>query len=141
MTDPTILARMPLAYPDTEKVLLDLFDLLPVLSVTWLPNGWVPPIHHINRIGGGPDPWDVTDYALVRVSSYGATRDESWSLSADAERLILGHSGRRTPSGYLIDFTALDVGGSQEPDLDPDERRVTKNFTIGMRRQYDAQEA
>jgi hypothetical protein len=35
-----------------------------------------------------------------------------------------------------VDWATLDVGGSMDPDLDPDDRRVTVNYSIGMRRQY-----
>jgi hypothetical protein len=90
----------------------------------------------VQRIGGGEDEAGVTDYASMRVSCYHDTRNLAVALSNDVQRVILGHRGRQTPSGYLIDFAALDVGGAIDPDLDPDDRRVTANYTTGMRRQY-----
>lgn len=130
-----------LPYPDTEQVLMDL--LRPVgHTVTWLPPKFAAPIIHIQRIGGGPDDWDITDYALIRLAFYGDSRNEAWTLAAQGEALLISYRGRTvdrpgTPSdGVIIDFVALDVGGMLDPDLDPDDRRVIKNFTVGCRRQY-----
>jgi hypothetical protein len=135
-------------YPDREQVLLDILSVLvdandvPILGVTRLPPDFEPPLYQVQRIGGGPDAWDITDYALMRVSYYGDTRNEAWALSQAGEQVILGHRGRTVersgfPSdGMIIDYADLDVGGSMDPDLDPDDRRVTVNYTVGMRRQH-----
>lgn len=131
---------LPLAYPDQELAYMHLLRPL-APTVTHLPAKWKAPIIHIQRIGGGPDEWDVTDYALMRVIFYGADRGAAWALAGQGESLLLSMRGRAinrpdTEShGLLIDFVALDVGGVQDPDLDPDDRRVIKNFTTGMRRQ------
>lgn len=141
--------NLPIPYPDREQVVIDILQALrlpsdavtPVPVGTWLPPDWAPPWAQVQRIGGGPDPWDVTDYALMRVSYYGATRGDAWALSQAGESLILGHDKRAidrpgTPSHeMLVDHTSLDVGGSMDPDLEPDDRRVTVNYTVGMRRQ------
>lgn len=128
-------------YPDVEQAVMDiLLPLGPVVS--WLPPEFEPPLQHVQRIGGGPDVIDVTDYALIRVSFYGETRNAAWALAGLGEQMILSHRGRevnrpgRPTHGMQIDSADLDVGGTLDPDLDPDDRRVTKNFVVGMRRQY-----
>lgn len=139
---------LPAAYPDREQVVLDVLSVLsigdppvPVQGVTWLPPDFTAPLYQVQRIGGGADEWDLTDYALIRVSYYGNTRNEAWALSQAGEQIILGHHKRgidrpgRYADGMLIDWATLDVGGSMDPDLDPDDRRVTVNYTVGMRRQ------
>jgi hypothetical protein len=140
-------------YPDREQVLLDILSVLvdendvPILGVTWLPPDFEPPIYQVQRIGGGADEWGVTDYGLMRVSYYGATRNEAWQLSQAGESVVLSHHQRgidrpgRYSDGMLVDWATLDVGGSMDPDLDPDDRRVTVNYTLGMRRQFHLLEA
>lgn len=137
MTDPvdTILASLPAAYPDAENELMSLLDLLGVPTVTWLPEGWDPPIIQVQRIGGAPDAGDVTDYPLMRVSYYGPDRTAAWNMAQDGTRLVLGYKYRNLPSGTLLDYSEITVGGSLDPDLDPDDRRVTVNYTLGFRRQ------
>jgi hypothetical protein len=135
-------------YPDREQVLLDVLSVLvdaedvPILGVTRLPPDFEPPLYKVQRIGGGPDPWDNTDYALMRIDWYGETRDAAWQLSQAGEQVLLAHRGRTVerpglPSdGMLIDYVELDVGGVMDPDLDPDDRRIIVNYSVGMRRQY-----
>lgn len=110
--------------------------------VSWLPPDPAMPIIWVQRIGGGPDEWDCTDYALIRVHYYSEKRDDAMNLAAEGERIMLGHRGRSVDRpgtkshGLLIDYVSLDVGAAVDPDLEPDERRVTKNYTTGCRRQY-----
>lgn len=129
---------LPLAYPDQELVYLDMLEPYFGIGrvVTYLPQNAENGTIWVQRIGGGADEGDTTDYALMRVSVYHDTRNEAQKLANDIQRVILGHRGRVTPSGYLIDFAALDVGNAIDPDLDPDDRRVTTNYTTGMRRQH-----
>jgi hypothetical protein len=129
---------MPLAYPDAETELMDLLDLIPDSgpSVTHLPLDFTPPLKWVQRIGGAPDPWDITDYPLMKVSYYGPNRTAAQNLANDGTRLILGYKGRRLPSGTFLDFSAVDFGSGIDPDLDPDDRRITYNYTLGFRRQY-----
>lgn len=132
---------LPLAFPDQEQVLLDLLSTLGP-AVTWLPPKYSR-IIWVQRVGGGPDPWDITDYGLIRVSTFDEKRNDSMALSAECERLIMSYRqggvivrpGKKS-DGMLLDSAGIDTGPSVDPDLDPDERRVTKNFVLGMRRQY-----
>lgn len=142
---------LPLAYPDAEQVLMDLLRPLAVAAggrtVTSLPPDPPAGTIWITRIGGGPDGWDITDYPLMRVACYGASRNAAMDLSRDVERTITGHAKRRVeapgkPSdGVLIDFAMLDTGAADDRDLDPDDRRIIKNFALGFRRQYQLVQA
>jgi hypothetical protein len=132
---------LPLAYPDAERVLLAILEpLLPNKVDTWLPTPLNPPFIQVNRSGGGPDDVDITDYPLMRVRFYGGDRNGAWDLAADGERTIMGAKGHfvDVPGIGLvfIDYAVIVVGGTQDVDLDPDDRRVTKDFMLGMRRQY-----
>jgi hypothetical protein len=134
MSDP--LAGMPLSYPDAETEVMALLDLLEVPTVTWLPLGFEPPLIQVQRIGGAPDASDITDFPLVRVGYWGADRDAAHTLASDGTRLITGHRNRQLPSGTTLDFAAVDFGSGNEPDLNPDDRQVVVNYTLGFRRQY-----
>lgn len=129
---------LPIEYPDQELVYIDMLEPYWGIGkiVTFYPENAANGTIWVQRIGGGEGEDGITDYASMRVSCYHDTRNLATKLSNDVQRVILGHKGRATPSGYLIDFVALDVGGSIDPDLDPDDRRVTANYTTGMRRQY-----
>lgn len=141
------------AYPDREQVVLDILSVLvdgqnvPIPGGTWLPPDFSVPRYQVQRIGGGADEWGITDYGLMRVSYYGATRNEAWQLSQAGEQVILAHHQRgidrpgKYADGMVVDWATLDVGGSMDPDLDPDDRRVTVNYTLGMRRQFHLLEA
>jgi hypothetical protein len=134
----TLPAWLPIAYPITEDVLIDLLE--PIYGVgkvvTFLPKNVPHGTIWVQRIGGGEDEGGLTDYALVRIACYDETRNKAQKLANDVTRIILGHRGRSTSGGYLIDFAALDAGGVIDPDLDPDDRRITTNYTIGLRRQH-----
>jgi hypothetical protein len=137
----------PPPYPDAEQVGMDLHrHLAPVVS--WLPPDPQMPIIWVQRIGGGPDEWDQTDYAMVRVHYYHETRNQAMNLAKAGESVVLGMKGKTvhhdvptTSEGVLIDYSSLDVGPISDPDLEPDERRVSKTYTLGMRRQYHLLEA
>lgn len=136
-----ILAQMPPGFPDAETELMGLLDLLEVNTVTHLPLNFNPPIIWVQRIGGAVDRFGATDYPLMRVSYYGPQRQQAFNLSQDGSRLILGHCGRLLPSGTLLDYSDIDFGSGNEPDLDPDDRRIVVNYTLGFRRQYPLVEA
>jgi hypothetical protein len=128
-------------YPDAELVTLALLEPLPGNVVTFLPPGFTPPITQVNRIGGAPDNSDITDYPIMRIACYGATRMAAWQMAAQAEALILGNRCRAIyvpeyDGDVLIDSADIVVGGQLLPDIDPDDRRVVKDFIVGMRRAY-----
>ena len=128
-------------YPDAELVMLALLAPLPGNAVTFLPSGFVPPITQVNRIGGAPDNSDVTDYPIIRVACYGANRSAAWQMAADAEALVIGNRCRaiyvpQYDGDILIDSADIVVGGQQQPDVNPDDRRVVKDFILGLRRAY-----
>jgi hypothetical protein len=129
---------LPIAYPDQEMVYIDMLE--PIWGVgkvvTYFPENAADGTIWVQRIGGGEDEAGCTDYALMRIACYHDTRNLAQKLASDVQRVILGHRGRATPSGYVVDFVALDTGNTIDPDLDPDDRRVTTNYTSGMRRQH-----
>lgn len=132
---------LPLPYPDQEQVVMDLHRTLATV-VSWLPPDPDMPTIWVQRVGGGADEWDVTDYGMIRVHYYEQTRNKAMLLAAEGERIVLGHRGRTvdrpgtSSDSMVIDFASLDVGPFSDPDLEPDERRISKTYTIGMRRQY-----
>lgn len=129
-------------YPDAELVLIALLEqALPEATVdTFMNSGWEPPLALVNRIGGAPDVADITDYPIMRVAFYGDTRNVSWNLAARGEGAIMlsRHHFIDVPDvgPVLLDFARIEIGGQMLPDLDPDDRRVVKDFTLGFRRQY-----
>lgn len=138
------------AYPDSELAMIAIHR--PVAPDggwvgTWIPEEPESGTIVVQRIGGGPDLYDITDYPLFRVLYYGDTREEAMDLSREGERYVKAHSGRAIDlpgdpaHGVLIDSAGVDVNGTLEEDLDPDERRVVKNYILGLRRQYHLVEA
>lgn len=137
-------------YPDAELfVLAALEAFLPALVGaapqmkiekidTWLPESFDPPYVRVQRSGGAPDVYDVTDYPVISTASYGTTRMAAWELARVVEQVILGVKYRSIEvPGYgrvLCDSSVLLSGGEQVPDLDPDDRRVDKTFQLGFRR-------
>jgi hypothetical protein len=138
MSEPVLPDWLPIPYPIAEDVLIDLLEPIWGIGkvVTYFPENAPDGTIWVQRIGGGADEGDVTDYPLMRVSCYHDTRNLAIKLANDVQRVILGHRNRATPSGFVIDYASLDVGGSIDPDLDPDDRRVTANYTLGFRRQH-----
>lgn len=119
-------------YPDAETVLLDLLEPI-APAVTSLPARFEPPMIVVERVGGAPDPDDVTDYPLLQVSCYGARRPDAWSLSGQCQVAILS-SPCSEVNGVLIDYAEVAIGGQQVPDMDPDDRRVVSTYRLGFRR-------
>lgn len=140
---------LPLAYPDAELVVMAIHGHEPGNDSvgTWIPEDPQDGDIVVQRIGGGPDAEDQTDYALLRVLYYGGTRNEAMTHSREGESLMMAHRGRciRRPEhpadGILVDYVAIEVNGTVDQDLDPDDRRITKNYTVGLRRQYQLVEA
>ena len=137
---------LPLAYPDAEKVMMAIHGHRPGdpenMVSTWIPADPEPGQVVVQRIGGGPDAEDQTDYPIFRVLYYGETRDGAMDLSRLGEQRVMAHKGRciRAPGhpadGVLVDYASVEVNGTMNEDLDPDDRRVTKNYSIGLRRQF-----
>ena len=138
-----------LAYPDAELVVMSIHETLasgpddPLVVDTFLRSGWTPPLIMVNRIGGSPDQWDVTDYAIVRCAYYGEKRMDAWALAGRGESTMLGYRGRSiavpeygADATILVDSVDISVGGQQLPDEAPEDRRVVKDYVVGLRRQY-----
>lgn len=138
------------AYPDAELFLLSLYDaFLPTLLEvaptmraeridTWLPAQFDPPYLRVQRTGGSPDAYDVTDYPVLTVATYGTTRMAAWNMARVVEQVTLGVKYRSIDvegvGPVLCDSVVVLSGGEQLPDLDPDDRRVDQTFQLGFRR-------
>lgn len=133
---------IPPPFPDAEQVVIDILDPVLAPAGTWLDPDFEVPRIQVNRIGGGPDEWGITDYPQIRIRWYDETRNKAWDLAQAGQMLLLAHAQKavdrpgKSSHGILVDYVELDVGGTEEPDLDPDDRRVTTNWTLGLRRQY-----
>lgn len=134
--------ELPLAYPDAELVMMNIVALVPdVTDVdTYIPEDAPDGLIIVSRVGGTPDQYDVTDYPILRVSCFGATRMAAWKLQQDCQRYVLAHRGRNVEvpelgGSVLVDFADISDGSSQVPDLEPDDRRVDATYVLGLRRQ------
>jgi hypothetical protein len=135
-------------FPDAELVAMELHRLvlgaMPEYAglrvVTFLPPNFTPPLVQVNRIGGAPDPSGITDYPLMRFAYYMPTRNESWQMASAGEAALMAYEHRNIPvtgvGDVLLDSLGIFVGGQMLPDLDPDDRRVVKDYVMGFRRQY-----
>lgn len=96
----------------------------------------IPPVVLVRRIGGRCD--RVTDFAVMLVSCFGATRPESNVLAAEVQAAILNAVNKAVPLPddvvALIDGTVVQV--ADHPDLyeNPDVRMVSASFELRMRR-------
>ena len=138
--------RPYLPYPDAERVTLAILEpVLPGNVDTWMPSPRPTTFIQVNRTGGGPDNADVTDFPLMRVRFYGGDRQGAWDLAFDGEKALMEAQGRYVEvpgiGAVLVDYVTIALGGTQDPDVDPDDRRVTKDFMLGLRRQYHLQPA
>lgn len=135
------MTQVYVAYPDAELVTLAILEDLQGEKDTFLRSGWNPPLTQVNRIGGAPDNSDITDFAIMRLAHYGATRMDAWNLASQGEALMIGHRCRNVyvpeyDGEILVDSVDIIIGGQQLPDIDPDDRRVVKDYIIGLRRPY-----
>lgn len=135
--------ELPLAYPDAELVMMSIVALAPSVTDTdtYMPEEAPDGLAIVSRVGGTPDPSDVTDYPIVRVSCFGRTRMDAWRMQQECQQYILAHRGRNVEvdelgGPVLVDDAAISDGSSQVPDLDPDDRRVDATYVLGLRRQW-----
>jgi hypothetical protein len=134
-----------IAYPDQELVVIALVADV-ARTVTAIPAKYDPEkdgeLIQVARVGGAPDADDVTDYGLVQLTCWAATRTAAWALSNRCQPVILGAAGTAVERagdpahGVLIDDTEIAAGNQQMPDLDPDDRKVATTYRVALRRQY-----
>jgi hypothetical protein len=136
MTTPTVVEVF--AYPDVERVVRAILLPLGVRVVTALPPEFEPPLVWVQRTGGGPDPADVTDEAVVTIHTFGSTRAFAIDLSTVVGATILAAGGRSVEvpdyGRVLVDWTSIAVGSTEIQDLDPDDRRFDVDYGAAMRR-------
>lgn len=134
------------AYPDANSVVMALLaDLAP--CVLALPTDFTPPAIVVKRVGGQPDPDDVTDFPVVLVQVYGVDYPSAQALMSQIQVRVLTSPATAVtlttvtggPAGtVLIDSAGIHVGETELPDVYPDERRITSTFQFGWRRQFSA---
>lgn len=90
----------------------------------------------VKRIGGTPDPDDVTDYPIMQIQNYAASYLLAADLAADVQLEILNWPLKQIgPNQILVDEAEIYVGEMELPDIYPDERRVVSTYRLGLRRQ------
>ncbi|WP_306358696.1 MULTISPECIES: hypothetical protein [unclassified Nocardia] len=132
----------PGEFPDFEQVLVDLLSPLAftcsVLPATEDEFNAALPLIWARRTGGGIDPDQVTDAAIVAVDVFAHQRSESVALARRVTTAVMGCAGRSV-GGVLIDFVRQQQGGqtgTQRDDPDPMNRVVELEFQLDARRQY-----
>jgi len=125
-----------MAYPNAVIVLMDMLgdiaDCRPAPGPNFDP---ASTLIVVKRVGGGPDPDDVTDYPLMQVQCYAPTYTEAADLAASVQTRILS-APLTEVNGVLVDFARIVTGEQEVPDVYPDDRRIVSTFQLGWRRQF-----
>lgn len=137
-------ALQTMAYPDANAVVKALLaDLAP--AVLAIPNDFDPPLIVVKRVGGQPDPDDITDFPIMLVQVYGADYPSAQALMGQVQTRILTaaltevtlvDSANNVTGTVLVDSAGIHVGEQELPDVYPDERRITATYQFGFRRQF-----
>lgn len=91
----------------------------------------------VQRVGGGPDEDDVTDYPVLQIGCYAPTYLRAADMQSEVQQEILSWPLREIgPNKILVDEAEIYVGEQEIPDVYPDERRVVATYRIGLRRQF-----
>lgn len=91
----------------------------------------------VQRIGGGPDEEDLTDYPVLLVGCYAPTYLRAADLQSEVQVEIMSWPLTEVgPNKILVDEAEIYVGEQEVPDVYPDERRVTSTYRLGLRRQF-----
>jgi hypothetical protein len=132
-------ALQSIAFPDANKVMQAILNPL-APAVLYLPNDFTAPIIVVKRVGGQPDPNDVTDFPILLVSYYADNYDAVSALASAGQVRILMSPLTQVVlpdnSHVLIDSAGIYVGEQELPDVYADERRITSTYQLGLRRQF-----
>lgn len=125
-----------LAYPNAVIVVMDMLEGIAPVRTSVGPN-FDPgtELITVRRIGGTPDPDDVTDYPVVQVACYAPTYPAAAELAQSVQMRILT-SVCTEVNGVLIDEARIFVGEQEVPDVYPDDRRIVSTYQLGWRRQF-----
>ncbi len=131
-------------YPDAELVLLDLIDPhTPGPVVTATPTTLTAPLTLVERIGGPDD--GVTDRPRMKVTCFGATRQEAWVMTRGIQAVILAAGGTMVtgqytvgeyPGGVLIDKAVTGTPPKQMAESGRNARQIETVFEIHLRRPW-----
>lgn len=117
-------------FQDAEAVMLDIVD--PVApSFTELPDDFEPDAIRVTRTGGSDD--GITDYALIEVTSFGASRARAWQMDGEVRQRVLAAGGTAV-NGILVDYSRTAIPSQQLPDSRDDLRVVTSSYRLAFRR-------
>lgn len=91
----------------------------------------------VQRVGGGPDQDDETDYPVIQVACYAPTYLAAAELQSEVQVVIKSWPLTEVgPNKILVDEAEILVGEQEVPDVYPDERRVVATYRLGLRRQF-----
>lgn len=125
-----------LAYPNATVVVLDMLADIATVRTAPPPNFDVATeLIVVRRVGGTPDPEDLTDRPIVQVACYAPTFLAATELAAEVQVRILS-SPLTEVGGVLVDEAAIFVGEQEVPDVYPDDRRIVSTYQLGWRRQF-----
>lgn len=120
------------AFPDAEAAVCDLLDPV-AATVTTTPASLAPPLVQVQRVGGDDD--GITDYPVIAVTCYGATRASAWQMSEHCRQIVLA-ANCEAPGGVLIDSAQTMTPSQQVPDPNVNLRVVTATYRLGLRRPF-----
>lgn len=123
-------------FPDVEEVLMAYLE----------PAGWTdtepPPTEEdegiqIERTGGMSD--EITDYPRVKITCHAKDPRAASKLGRKVEQLMLACSGipidvPDEPKPICIDFCRTDTPPETDPFANPDRRRQTAYYRLGLQR-------
>jgi hypothetical protein len=138
-----------LPFPRAVSVVMDLLTIVPTIVTVngspltagaglSVPPGYQgDPFYVVRRVGGTPDPDDLTDHPIILLASYAESYATAAKLSDLAQVRILS-SGCTSVNGVLVDTADIYVGEQEVPDEYADERRIVETYEFSWRRQFPA---
>jgi hypothetical protein len=125
-----------MAYPNAVVVVMDMLEGLAPVRASVPPNfDPATELIVVRRVGGTPDPDDVTDNPIVQVACYGPNYLAASGLQSEVQVRILT-SPCTEVNGVLVDEARIFVGEQEVPDVYPDDRRIVSTYQLGWRRQF-----
>ena len=137
-------ALTSIPYPDANATVMSLLADLAPTRLT-VPQDFTPPLIVVKRVGGQPDPDDITDFPIMLIAVYGADYPSAQALMSQVQTRILSSPATLVDvvdvigditGQVLVDSAGIHVGEAEVPDVYPDDRRLTSTYQFGWRRQF-----
>lgn len=125
-----------MAFPSAVKTMMAMLNPIAPVRIAPPPDWDGASMFVVRRIGGGPDPDDITDFPIMLVSSMGVSYGVAEDLDAAAQIAILSSVATQTSNGVLVDHAEIYVGQQEFQDVYPDERTINSTYRMGWRRQF-----